>query len=120
MSGLGKAIKNNIMTPHDKYSMIQEKTAEVLSTNERKNCCNILYINTDGVPTIAEDIPVKTTSGLISWFPKEGDKVEIKEQAKRIVIMGEAQNREEVSSDTSSELDYYSDQLNGGIGGFLL
>lgn len=119
MSGIGKAIKNNIINPHDKYLMVQEKTAEVLSTDERKDCCNILYINTDGIPTIAEGIPVKKTSGLFSWFPKEGDRVEIKEQGKRVTIIGEAQDLKEVSDDTSSELDYYSDSLGGSVGGYV-
>ncbi|MGL5507546.1 MAG: hypothetical protein ACRDB0_06565 [Paraclostridium sp.] len=119
MSRLGKAIKNNIVAPHDKYSITQEKVAEVLDADERLECCDILYINVDGIPTTATKVPVKTGNGLFAWFPKAGDKVEIREQGKRVIIVGESKEHKAVAEDTSAELDYYSNLLSGTTGGYL-
>lgn len=119
MSRLGKAIKNNILSPHDKYAIAQEKVAEVLATDERRETCDILYISVDGVPTTASGVPVKTKSGLFAWFPKVGDKVEIREQAKRVVVIGESKELKGVADDTSADLDYYTNMLSGTTGGYL-
>ena len=119
MSRLGKAIKNNILSTHDKYSISQEKVAEVINTDEERECCDIIYINVDGIPITATGVPVKTGTGLFAWFPKIGDRVEIREQNKRIVITGESKDLNIVASDTTSSLDYYSNLLSGTTGGYL-
>lgn len=119
MSRLGKAIKNNILAPHDKYSISQEKVAEVINTDEERECCDIIYINVDGIPTTATGVPVKTGAGLFAWFPKVGDKVEIREHNKRVTVTGEAKDLSMVASDTTASLDYYSNMLSGTTGGYL-
>lgn len=120
MGRLGDVIKNNILTTHDKYSITQEKIGEVLSVEEERECCDVLYINVDGVPVVATGVPVKTNgTGLFAWFPKVGDKVEIKETNKKVTVIGEAKNSKILAEDTTSELDYYSNLLSGTTGGYL-
>lgn len=120
MGKLGDAIKNNILSTHTKYNMVQEKIAEVLKVEEERECCDILYINVNGIPTTAQGVPVKTSGlGLFAWFPKVGDKVEIKETNNKVVVVGECKNNQVLAGDTSAELDYYSNLLSGTTGGYL-
>ena len=120
MSKLGKVIKSNIMTPHDKYFASQEKIGEVINTDEERECCDIIYINVDGVPMSVFGVPVKTLgSGIISWFPKVGDKVELKEYGKKLTVTGEAKDLKLMADDTTVNLDFFSNTLSGTTGGFL-
>ena len=80
MSSFKKKLKDNIITPYNKYSLSHEKVAEVLATNSDKNTCSVMYKNVDGVLVTKHDVPYKkTTKGILHGFPKVGDYVEITE-----------------------------------------
>lgn len=109
MSNLKNIFKDNIVAPYNKYSISQEKLAEVLDTNEDRNVCTISYKNIDGILTIKEDVPVKKSSlrGILGGFPKTGDYVEIEEVGKVIRITGLV-DKSRLTAEKSSNNDTHS------------
>lgn len=117
---LGKAIKNNIVSPYNKYNIDQEKIAEILTADKEKNAYTISFITKDGISDVVYNVPVKPTiDGSVPWAPKEGDLVEIKEQHQRILIIGKALTPDELNDTTTLDADIYSNTLNGALGGYL-
>lgn len=89
MSNFKKKLKDNVITPYNKYSLSHEKIAEVLETNSDKHACTILYKNVDGIMVTKHDVPYKKTAkGFYNGFPKAGDYVEITEAGNVVRITG--------------------------------
>lgn len=90
MSNLKKNIKENIVAPYNKYNLTQERIAEVIEADPKKNSCTLLYKGIDGNYSIRENVPCKksTSTGVIERFPAVGDHVEVEESGKIIRITG--------------------------------
>lgn len=113
MSSFKKKLKDNVITPYNKYSLSHEKIAEVLETNSGKNACTIVYKNVDGIMVTKHDVPCKKTArGIVNGFPKVGDFVEITEAGNIVRITGVvdkdtvAQAKQQTSDIYSGIVDY--------------
>jgi hypothetical protein len=115
------AIKGNVIVPYNKYGTNQEKIAEVLAIDEAKGRCDITYVNVDGIYTTTNNVPIKKNSkGVVTWFPEVGDKVEIQENGRRVIILGEYIKIDQEDDSNATYLDEYSDAINGTSGGFII
>ena len=71
-------IKNNILSSVGDTYGTTTTVGEVIFADEKKNICSVELINNNGYKEIKRNIQVKIYSiGVISWFPKVGDLVDI-------------------------------------------
>lgn len=115
---LKNTFRNNVVAPYSKHNTAQEKLAEVLAADEKRNVCSISYKNIDGMLVVKDDVPVKNNSlkGVVSGFPKAGDYVEIEEVGKVIRITGLIE-KSRLTTENSSNND--SQAGPSSYGGFL-
>lgn len=116
MSGLKGILKNNVITNQDRYYDIHEKVGKVISINEDKETCNIIYINRDHINTILKDVPVKVNESLKNWFPKVDEYVGLKEYDQKIYV--EKSISKSALEDSSTPSDKYSFSYDND-GGFV-
>lgn len=87
MSNFKNNLKNNVISPYNKYNLSQGKLGEVINVNKDKKTCTVSYKNVDGVRTVKSDVPVKNEKGFFKGFPKKGDYVELEEVNKTVRIL---------------------------------
>lgn len=107
MSSFKNNLKNNVISPYNKYNLSQEKLGEVIEVNKDTKTCTVAYRNIDGVRVIKNNVPVKNEKGLFKGFPKKGDYVELQEVGRSVRILSVVGDNY-VSSDDASTDDVYS------------
>lgn len=117
MSNIRDAIKGRITSTNNKYNLQQQKSATVIQANQSENYCTIYLITRDGIPQVLYKVPVlytKDDGGSVSWFPEEGDQVQVLENNKNYTITGPIIERPNVSM----KFDFFSTGSDDN-GGFL-
>lgn len=87
MSSFKNNLKNNVLSPYNKYNLSQEKLGEVIDINKSTKTCTVTYRNIDGIKVVKSNVPVKNEKGLFKGFPKKGDTVEIQEVGRSVRIL---------------------------------
>lgn len=118
MSNFKKNLKDNIISPYNKYNLSQEKLGEVLSVNKKKKTCTVSYRNIDGIKVITDNVPVKSYLAYkAGGFPKKGDYVEIQEVGKTIRITNVLDKNLATGENQKTEDEYsYSCDIGGYLG----
>lgn len=117
MSNLSSAIKSKVTATNNKYVNEQEKYGRVLKADEADNKCQISVISRDGISQVFYNVPVmynQSDDSKISWFPKVGEQVFIRERNKNYVIVGPVIMR----PNTNLTYDIYSygtEDINGDL-----
>ena len=118
MSNLRKNFRDNIVAPYTKYNQSQEKIAEVLEADSKRNLCTIMYKNINGILVTKSNVPCKKSSlkGIIKSFPKKGDYVELQEVGNIVRITGIV-DKNTITEVEQDLYDTYSSTTD--VGGFL-
>ena len=115
---------NNIVAPVASSHSAIFLDAVVKEINEKSNYCTISYTNENGVKVEQKNVPVQLQNEcIIDWFPKENDKVIIKEYDKKAIITGPfipGNYSSEIKSKNKKEKDIYTDLFSSCIGGFII
>lgn len=116
MSSFKNNLKNNVISPYNKYNLSQEKLGEVIESSKDTKTCTVTYRNIDGIKVIKNNVPVKNEKGLFKGFPKKGDKVELQEVGRSVRILSIV-DENFMSSDEMKVDDIYSSYSD--FGGYI-
>lgn len=107
MSSFKKNLKNNVISPYNKYNLSQEKLGEVIEIDKNTKTCTVSYRNIDGIKVVQSNVPVKNEKGLFKGFPKAGDIVELQEVGRSVRILSVV-NDNYVTGDKQKTSEIYS------------
>lgn len=116
MSNFKNSLKNNVISPYNKYNLTQEKLGEVIGTDKKTKTCTVSYRNVDGIKVVKKNVPVKNEKGLFKGFPKKGDYVELQEVGKSVRILSVVDKNTITNSNTKTD-DVYSSYSD--FGGYI-
>lgn len=116
MSNFKNNLKNNVISPYNKYNLSQEKLGEVIDINKKTKTCKVTYRNVDGIKIVKDNVPVKNEKGLFKGFPKKGDKVELQEVGRSVRILSVVDDNL-ISSNEAKIDDVYSSYSD--FGGYI-
>lgn len=117
MSNFKQAIKNNVLSQNNKYSLDQEKIAEVLQSDSRSNTCTLFYKNSDGTGVTRDNVLLNTNQFNINvGFPKKGDYLEIREVGKSIRIVGRLDSKHATSIQDTTDSYSKGTDISGYLG----
>jgi hypothetical protein len=122
MSELMKKIKDSANPAvHNRRDFVT--IALVTDTDEINNVCSIEYIDKDGYKSNKNNVPVKILyPGLIAWFPKKGDRVNISvvnEDDVTITSLEENGYGSNIRAKTQLKKDVFSSSFGGTMGGMI-
>lgn len=94
----------------------------IKKADERSNTCTVEYTNNQGVTTSQTNVAVKLSNiGIIDWFPKVNEKVQVTEKEGSIQITGPIYSGDysAVRSQMKLKEDIFTDSSNYFIGGSI-
>lgn len=94
---------------------------KIISINEKANTCRVQYIDNDGYYKIIDNVFVKVLyPGIIGWFPKIDDMVELQINENFIIITGPySYDYNNIQSKIKTTKDILHDNVEGTICGSI-
>jgi len=121
MTALRQQMIDKLVTPITYPNEAITTTALVLRADDKNNCCDIRFVNKEGVMCERENVIVRLTGSGMDWFPVEGDYVtiELSRDICAIVARSVSNYNMDVRSKMELKQDIYSDSFGYPPGGII-
>lgn len=122
MNTFKNKIINDIVNPAESSRGKAIIVGQVTKSDENNNYCSVKFVDKDGMQSNKNNVSVRVyNSGIIDWFPKVGELVNIEESNGTYQIVSKLEYGYGSGTRSSTELtnDILPESMNSNTGGYI-